>query len=501
MGEEGEVRDEVAKLDIEEAEGMEEKMQTGPFFDMYCGGLKACWSWFFSSPCKDTTSFSPMHFTRITPGSPSDDAVIASTLQIFFVKVAEIKEALEFNWPLHVYGMVAVRDTIDHILFLRERRDCQILTQKDPCLQLTGPSHAVVSIDPVDFEIKMKVKGRSRSEDRMLIHQTFNYSANETTLSNDFCKIMLRCAKLENTVQGTIVSVRVTNWRKRKWPFKHDGRVSCIAKGTSKPIKPEQPEEELVLQDQVMANSSDGYIDLSRHVVSVELNGRLEVIISADKSHARKSCGRVFFPAQESKVSRCTCNLGSHTVEVTVAWSLLIRDKQYFSREGCVDGQTFEHTVKIRARKHVVTTSETHSATKIVQAKIYSLLHLFSENAVNLKPEPKLRISDYSISEIQIHMDNMYTDLTSLLQMMGKLQNREVLGKEPVTEKMGVKGIHIRTEDSGESATKMQASRTYYNYGLNAIFSGLDQLCTQLDQMGHLSNKSPSFSELFKELL
>ncbi|KAM3388922.1 hypothetical protein ACQJBY_011197 [Aegilops geniculata] len=197
-GEEGEERDDVAKLEIEQAEGMEEKMQTGPFFGMYYGGLKASWSWFFSSPCKDTTSFSPMHFTHITPGSPSDAAVVASTLQIFSVKVAEIKEALEFNWPLHVYGMVAARDTVDHsrnILFLRERRDCQILTQKDPCLQLTGPSRAVVSIDPVDFEIKLKVKGRSRSEDRVLIHQTFNYSGNEATLSNDFCKIMLRCVK------------------------------------------------------------------------------------------------------------------------------------------------------------------------------------------------------------------------------------------------------------------------------------------------------------------
>jgi hypothetical protein len=74
-----------------------------------------------------------MHFTHITPGSPSDAAVVASTLQIFSVKVAEIKEAIEFNWPLHVYGMVAARDTVDHsrnILFLRERCDCQILTQK-----------------------------------------------------------------------------------------------------------------------------------------------------------------------------------------------------------------------------------------------------------------------------------------------------------------------------------------------------------------------------------
>lgn len=55
MGEEGEERDEVAKLEIVEAEGMEEKMQTGQFFDMYCGGLKASWSWLFSSPCKYTS--------------------------------------------------------------------------------------------------------------------------------------------------------------------------------------------------------------------------------------------------------------------------------------------------------------------------------------------------------------------------------------------------------------------------------------------------------------
>jgi hypothetical protein len=82
-------------------------------------------------------------------------------------------------------------------------------SMQDPCLQLTGPSRSIVATEPVDFEIQLKVKGRRRnaSEDRVLMHQTFVYSGRTSTLlSNDYCKIMLRCAKLENTVQTTVVS-------------------------------------------------------------------------------------------------------------------------------------------------------------------------------------------------------------------------------------------------------------------------------------------------------
>ena len=53
------------------------------------------------------------------------------TLQIFSIQVVRIKKGLE--WPLHVYGLVAVRDSVDHnrnLLFHRTRDDCQILTQK-----------------------------------------------------------------------------------------------------------------------------------------------------------------------------------------------------------------------------------------------------------------------------------------------------------------------------------------------------------------------------------
>jgi hypothetical protein len=213
---------------------------------------------------------------------------------------------------------------------------------QDPCLQLTGPSRSIVATEPVDFEIQLKVKGRRRneSEDRVLMQQTFVYSGRTITLlSNDYCKIMLRCAKLENTVQATVVSVRVINWRKRAWPFKHGGKVICVAKGPV--VKPEVKEEEVVLQQQLADSAShDGYLDLSRHAVSVDLNGELRVIVRSSKLS-----GHVFFPAQECKSSQRICRLGSYEVEVTVAWSLLIPDKRCFiSREECADdGQEFRH--------------------------------------------------------------------------------------------------------------------------------------------------------------
>lgn len=56
---------------------------------------------------------------------------MCSNLQVFAVKVEEITEGLK--WPLEVFGMVALRDSIDlgrNIIFKRERHNCQILTDQ-----------------------------------------------------------------------------------------------------------------------------------------------------------------------------------------------------------------------------------------------------------------------------------------------------------------------------------------------------------------------------------
>jgi hypothetical protein len=53
------------------------------------------------------------------------------TLQVFSVKVAQIHGGLQ--WPLLVFGTVALRDSIDHnrnIIFDRDRDNYQTLTEK-----------------------------------------------------------------------------------------------------------------------------------------------------------------------------------------------------------------------------------------------------------------------------------------------------------------------------------------------------------------------------------
>jgi hypothetical protein len=193
-----------------------------------------------------------------------------------------------------------------------------------------------VAIDHVDLDIELKVRGRGRrkSKDRVLMSQTFRYSIRccpPTTLFSECCEIALHFEKLEKTIQATIVSVCVTKAAKT-WPFQNGGLVTCVTKGSSKPGELEDKCElskEVVLEDQVRANQSDGYVDLSRHVVSVELAGMLEVIIREWRTECQSSkhTGHVFFEAQECKISRKTCYLGDSKVEVTVAWSLLLKDK------------------------------------------------------------------------------------------------------------------------------------------------------------------------------
>jgi hypothetical protein len=75
---------------------------------------------------------SSMQFTYRTPGHlpPSCVASTPATLQIFSIKLAEVAGGLQ--WPLSVYGVVAVRDVVDHnrnIVFSCDRNNSQQLTQ------------------------------------------------------------------------------------------------------------------------------------------------------------------------------------------------------------------------------------------------------------------------------------------------------------------------------------------------------------------------------------
>lgn len=193
---------------------------------------------------------------------------------------------------------------------------------------MTGPSRAVVFIEPVAFEVQLKVKGKTESEDRILCLEIFRYSTVYSFVRGPFiiqqrfyskrCTLMVRFAPLVNTVEATVVRVQVIDGT---WPNHLRGKfIACTAS--------------LDIGDIMLLDSRDGRmpitcdreIKLSRNVVSVELSGQLKVRVVASSQVDNRSEvieGRFVFTPLKAGCSQGTCHLGLCKVEITVAWSLL----------------------------------------------------------------------------------------------------------------------------------------------------------------------------------
>ena len=70
-------------------------------------------------------------------------------------------------------------------------------------------------MDPVTFEILLKIKGRTKSEDQVLITEIFDYSGiysgrlRSSVFSKPLGKITLNFEQLEKMVQTTILGISV----------------------------------------------------------------------------------------------------------------------------------------------------------------------------------------------------------------------------------------------------------------------------------------------------
>ncbi|XP_048553472.1 uncharacterized protein LOC125534246 [Triticum urartu] len=243
------------KVDEEELSKDEEAKSESIAAGMVVEGLQAyrsCWEslWRPARSFEDMTLASSMLFTHCTPGRMPRNAIVGSTLQIYSIKVAEIHG---FESPLKVYGVVAARDTVDssrNPIFLRPRNGCQILNLQEPFLHLTGPCRAIVSMNPVDIEIELKLKGATKSEDRILISKVYHYNGERlgTYLVGDMhCGIELCFQQLEQSIQATISRVRIVE--RDSAPFPHGGRVACFS-------LPHEQSEEIVLLDTKGGNAN-----------------------------------------------------------------------------------------------------------------------------------------------------------------------------------------------------------------------------------------------------
>ena len=103
---------------------------------------------------------------------------------------------------------------------------------QDPFFCLIGPTRAILFTDHVKFEVQLRVKGTTMSQDRPLISAFCDYingyypGVFTTCFENCFCKIELCLERIECTIQATVLSVRVKNG---PWPFRYGGEVACFA--------------------------------------------------------------------------------------------------------------------------------------------------------------------------------------------------------------------------------------------------------------------------------
>ncbi|CAM0942904.1 unnamed protein product [Alopecurus aequalis] len=280
----------------------------------------SCWTNFCAYD--ETTTIPAMCYTHNTD---ANKVRIRDTLQIVSVEVASIKEGL--RWPLQVFGVVSARDVVDYkrnIIFHRGRDNCQTITEQDPYLLLTGPSRAVVvDYDPSYIEVVLKVKGATESDDKELCRLAVEYRLSCFRNGLYPCKLStleLTFSQVYRSVEATL-HIKVTGG---SWPDGFKGMFSAATARTECAIVKLLD----VGDDGLPVDAADGMIRLSRNVVSVELEGRLKVYVSACSAagYDEELCEGSFVPEKAGVSPGVELKIGSCLLEATVAWSLFCHD-------------------------------------------------------------------------------------------------------------------------------------------------------------------------------
>ena len=189
------------------------------------------------------------------------------------------------------------------------------------------------------------------SEDRALISATRHYNVvgrgpcDTICFENCFCKAEICFERILETIQATIFGVRVV--KGGSGSFEHGCRVTCLSPSCSDKLidgkftsvtNAQSPE--FVLLDshrRGMLKGSDGYIDLARQVVSVELQGSMKVVVQTySPSGDIAAQGHVSFTPETCSISRRRFYVGNTQVEINVAWSLLVSEKRDIALQGWV---------------------------------------------------------------------------------------------------------------------------------------------------------------------
>ncbi|CAL4927874.1 unnamed protein product [Urochloa decumbens] len=108
----------------------------------------------------------PMRFTNAVYKN-KNDYELCEAVNILSVKIG----SLDIEFPIHVYGTVIARDSLDKkcvYLFRRDREESQTINSKDESLILTGPKRGLALISNTYVETNLIIKGDQNQEERPL---------------------------------------------------------------------------------------------------------------------------------------------------------------------------------------------------------------------------------------------------------------------------------------------------------------------------------------------
>ncbi|TVU38246.1 hypothetical protein EJB05_11604, partial [Eragrostis curvula] len=291
------------------------------------------WIWGRLYRLDETTIIPPIRFWD---RSPPPEAKARTTIQVYSAKIVGLSGGLQF--PLDVFGTIAARDSADrrrNIIFSRERNNCQTLTEQDPYLELTGPSRAILLLDPVSIEVMLYVKGSVQSEDRILNFQAFELIRIDTVLSrmingpytSKLSTLDLALGSVVSSVEG-LVTIRLIDGATLPAEF-----LVTVYTINSKPSWRGSGDEDTDCKKILLLDSRrspdavhpSGHITLSRNVVSTRITGKLAICIETPvkDSKENKVLIELRFPARNKDKCHFWYPYGPGFIGLAVFWSLI----------------------------------------------------------------------------------------------------------------------------------------------------------------------------------
>ncbi|WVZ77558.1 hypothetical protein U9M48_025412 [Paspalum notatum var. saurae] len=267
----------------------------------------------------------PMRFTNVVYKS-AKDFELCEAVNILSVKIA----SLDIDFPIHVYGTVIARDSLDKkcvYLFRRDRQNFQTINSEEESLILTGPKRGLALISSTYVETNLIIKGDQNHEDRELSKGLLEIAGMERrvlkTCELESCSLATRLSTVDvkygvvkDAVEATI-SIKIL-------AGEFFGKITAC----SNTIK-----ESLVLHDSRLAHITSGeklapvVVPLLRSVVAVYVKDKLLLSITAhtEDGEINTEDGEITrdIDPKVNGSAQYEISVGTTTMLVEVVWSII----------------------------------------------------------------------------------------------------------------------------------------------------------------------------------